>query len=105
MPWRTMNPDQLYDAFQHALKLCNPASLGAAAVNAAGLFSWLAGNQADDEEVADAHEFVLDALSDADAVRTVECVTDRNLRDQITVEEAEALYAESQRRRFGWRWN
>lgn len=58
-----------------------------------------------DDEVIDANECVLDALGDADRVRTIECVTDRNLRDQITVEQAQRMAEEAELRRLHGRRN
>lgn len=62
---------------------------------------WFVGLRAadDDATTAEAHEFVLDALSNADAVRTIECITDRNLRDQLTIADALELQREAELRR------
>lgn len=66
------------------------------------LFGWLAGRQNDEDE--EAHRLVQDGLSDADMVRGVECATERNLRDQLSVEEAERINEEIEQQRRGW-WN
>lgn len=55
----------------------------------AGLMKWLASDHgaADDEDVVLCHGFVMDCLSDADLMRTLGAVTDRDLRGQLTVEQ------------------
>lgn len=65
----------------------------------------LSGRGRDDDEVIEAHETVLAALGDADRVRTIACVTERNLRDQMTVEQAQALAEEAELRRLHGRRN
>jgi hypothetical protein len=74
--------------------------LGASAV-ASGAMSWFRrGSKEEDEMVAAAHDVNLNGLSDADFNRGVECMTDRNLRDQMSVEQAENLNRERELRRF-----
>jgi len=61
--------------------------LGALSV-LAGVFGWQRkGSQAEDDMVAEAASVVLDAVSDADATRTVDCRTGRNWRDDVTLGE------------------
>ena len=63
-------------------------------------FSWLARDPVgNDRDVTECHDLVLQALSDADRVRTIECVTERNLRDQLTVADAIELQREIELRR------
>jgi hypothetical protein len=63
--------------------------------------SWLRkGSQAEDKVYADAADLVLDSASNADYVGKVELGTGKNLRDQLTVEEAESLRQEANLRRF-----
>lgn len=70
----------------------------------AGIFRWpRQGSQAEDEMVAAAADTVLEAVSDADATRTVDCRTGRNWRDQVTLEEAVALGEERDLRKWPWR--
>jgi len=73
----------------------------------AGLLGKLFGGDDDDDDglVLDAHDLVLDALSDADRTSVTETVTDRNWRDQLTVEQAEALHEERELRAMGDRRN
>jgi len=58
------------------------------------------GSKAEDEIVATCHDLVLDSLTDADMTRTVDCITGRNWRDQLTVAEAEDLRREADLRKF-----
>lgn len=88
------------DAFQEALQIARST-----APIAAGLFGFLGSKREEDAIHAEANDVVLDALSDADQTRTIECLTGSDLRDQVTVEEAIELYEEAERRRFGWKWN
>lgn len=72
----------------------------------AGLLDWARkGSAAEDEMVAEAADVVLDAVSDADATRTVDCRTGHNWRDQVSVGEAVELHEERNLRRFGWSRN
>lgn len=77
--------------------------IGALSVLAGAMAWWRRGSQDEDTVLAEAADTVLDGLSDADTVRKIGCVTDRNLRDQLTVEEAMELDRERQLRRFGRR--
>ncbi len=68
-----------------------------------GIISWLLGDDDDDDElVLEAHDIVLDALSDADRTEVTEVVTGRNWRD---VEQAEELNKERELRKMGKRRN
>jgi len=74
----------------------------------AGLFRWLgdsAGSDRDDADTEECHTAVMDALSDADGVRTLAAITDRNLRDQLTVGDAQALHDELELSRLRGRRN
>lgn len=73
----------------------------------AGLFSWLAGDHGaqDDADIEECHTAVADALSDADNVRTIDAITGRNLRDQLTVADAQALHDEVELSRLHGRRN
>lgn len=70
-----------------------------------GLFGFLGDKSKDDEQTAEAHEFVLDTVSDADTTRRVWFKTGKHLRDQLTVEEAEQLHQEAEEKKWGWRWS
>lgn len=48
----------------------------------------------DDAEIVTAHGLVLDGLSDADLTAVMEGTYDRNWRNQVTVEQAEAIEAD-----------
>lgn len=69
------------------------------------LIGWLAGKRPDndDPDTVEAHLFVLDALSDADAIRTLDCVNDGDLRSQLTVEQAMELAQEAELRGYSRR--
>lgn len=59
------------------------------------LLAWRAGEiKREDQEVIDAHEMVMSSLSDADFCRKVELHTGKDLREQMTVEEATSLVVE-----------
>lgn len=77
----------------------------ALAVGVAACKWWRQDSDEEDAAVIAANDLVLGALSDADTTRTVECVTDRNWRDDVTVAEAEALRTDSERRKWGGRRN
>ena len=86
---------------------------GAAAVSLAalapvvvgGIFSWLTAGRDDDEEVITCHELVLDMLADSDQVREIEDATGECLRDQISIEDVQAIAEDAERRRWGARCN
>lgn len=87
---------------EHALLAAFDAAL---AVGVAACKWWRQDTEEEDAAVIAANDLVLDSLSNADATRTVACVTDRNWRDDISVEEAEALRTDSERRKWGGRRN
>lgn len=58
------------------------------------------GSKEEDKMVSDAHDVVLDALSDADKTNVVEAINNRNWRDQISIEEALDMHEERELRRF-----
>lgn len=64
-----------------------------------------ASSKDDDLEVVQCHDVVIEALSDADRTAVTEAITDRNWRDQLTVEQAEALHEERELRKMGKRRN
>lgn len=72
-----------------------------------GLAIWgaLFGKAQDDEDVAECHDVVLDTLSDADKIRTIDLHTGKNLRDQLTVEQAIQLDQERTERRTWYKRN
>lgn len=67
----------------------------------------LSGKQDDTEDriIVEAHDLVMDALSDADRTRTTECITDRNWRDQLSIGQAIELHREMELRKMGKRRN
>ena len=79
--------------------------VGAMGVLAGAMAWWRDDTPAADEMVAKAADVVLEALSDADQARTIECVTGRNYREDVTVEEAMRLHDERELRRMGVRRN
>lgn len=89
-----------FEAFQKFFEFT-----GALAVVTGAMAWWRRGSDEEDEMVSNAADTVLDALSDADTVSKIGCVTDRNLRDQLTIEEAIEMNKERELRRFGWKRN
>lgn len=77
----------------------------ALAVGVAACKWWRQDSDEENETVIAANDLVLGALSDADTTRTVECVTDRNWRNDVSVEEAERLNEERELRKMGNRRN
>ena len=79
----------------------------AAGTALAGVFAWLGGghDEDEDEEIAECHDLVLDALSDADGVRSIELHVDANIREQLSIEDVEAIHQDAERRRWSWRVN
>lgn len=69
------------------------------ALSVGAVAAWFTrGSQDEDEMTVQAHELVLGMVSDADATGRVEAVTDRNWRDDISIEQAEELNRERELR-------
>ena len=69
----------------------------------AGLLDWTRkGSQAEDDLVTEAGNLVIESLSNADSVGKIDCVTRKNLRDQVTLEEVIEIDEERRLRGFGW---
>ena len=49
-------------------------------------------NESDRENTIVCNEYILNVMADADTTRTVEAVTGKELREQMTVEQAIALH-------------
>ena len=79
--------------------------MGALSVVTGAMAWWRKGSQDEDEMVSQAADTVIGALSDADTVGKIDIITSRNLRDQVTVEEAMEMNSERELRRFGWKRN
>lgn len=62
-------------------------------------------SEEEDQIIAEAHSIILDNLSNADSVGQIEIYTGKNLRDQLSVEQAEELYREKELRGYGSRRN
>lgn len=75
--------------FMAALSVC----MGAMA-------AWRRDGPKEDAVVAEAADVVLESLSNADMVNKIELHTGRDLRDQLTWEQAEALHNERETRRW-----
>ena len=59
------------------------------------LLAWKAGEiKKEDKDVINAHEFVIESLSDADLMRKVELATGKDLREQMSVADAMDLVVE-----------
>ena len=78
---------------------------GALLVAMGAMTWWRQDSDEENEMVIAANDLVLESLSDADTTRTVECVTDRNWRNDVSVEEAERLNEERELRKMGNRRN
>ena len=78
---------------------------GALLVAMGAMTWWRQDSDEENEMVIAVNDLVLGALSDADTTRTVECVTDRNWRNDVSVEEAERLNEERELRKMGNRRN
>lgn len=72
----------------------------AIAVLSGAMAWWRQGSDDEDQMVASAADVVLGTVTDADTVGRIDLHTGRNLRDQMTVEQAEELERERQLRRF-----
>lgn len=59
----------------------------------------------EDADIADCHEHVLDSLSDADLTAKIDCLTERNIRDQLSVADAIELQREAELAKLGARRN
>lgn len=73
---------------------------GALTVLSGAMAWWTKGSPQEDAVVSEAADVVLGTLSDADTVSKVDLHTAKNLRDQLTVEEAIELNRERELRRF-----
>lgn len=75
------------------------------AVVLAGLISRLAGRNAeqngDDELVAHAHEYLLNVVGDADWLAKIAAATGVDPRQQLTIEQVQAIEEEARLRRMG----
>lgn len=73
---------------------------------AAGAMSWFRkGSAEEDKVVSESADILIDGISDADKVNKVDLHTGKNLRDQLTIEEAEEMNRERELRKFGWKRN
>jgi hypothetical protein len=69
---------------------------------------WNSNKDEMDDELVEAHKVVLDGLSDADKAHVIDVTNDRDkypgaaMRDQLTVEEAEAIRREYDKQRGRW---
>jgi hypothetical protein len=93
-----MSPQELVDLFDSYLEVSR------AGIAISGLWSFLLGKIDEDDETIEAHDFVLDVLSDADATRIIQAKTGRDLRE-LTVEEALEMHDDINARAWGWKWN
>lgn len=72
----------------------------ALSVFAGAMAWWHKGGPKEDELIAEAADVVIDTISDGDKVSKIERATGRNLRDQISVEEAKQI--DEERRWHRW---
>lgn len=75
--------------------------LGAMSVITGAMAWFRRDTDAEDVTIAEAADVVLAALSDADFCRTTECVTGKDLREQMTLEQAIRLHEERELARMG----
>lgn len=80
------------EAVQELLKFVGAISV------LSGLMTWRRGGPKEDEIVVAAADTILDSLSDADKVNTVDLHSGKNMRDQITIEQAQELHNERELR-------
>jgi hypothetical protein len=59
---------------------------------------WRKGSKEEDETYVEAASILLDCVADADGVNLINQGTGRNMRDQLTIEEAEEMYKEARLR-------
>jgi len=76
--------------------------VGALTTLAGAMAWWRRETPEEDAAVVAATDVVLETLSNGDLVGRTECVQHKNMRDAITVEEAQAMHEEAELRRFGW---
>jgi hypothetical protein len=62
-------------------------------------------SQEEDALIVEAHNVILDNLSNADSVGQIKLMTGKDLRDQLSWEQAEELYREKELRGYGVRRN
>lgn len=77
--------------------------LSAASTLVFGMAWWRKGSEQEDQVVSEAAKELLEGISDADLVTKIKGETDLNLRDQITVEEAESWAKDRDLRGMRWR--
>lgn len=76
---------------------------GALSICISAMAWWRKDGPKSDEVVVEAADVVLSALSDADTTNRVELHTGRDIRSQLTVEEAIEIHEERELRAFGRR--
>lgn len=67
-----------------------------------GLIRFLAGRrdtQQENEDTIECHTYILESLSDADRRAILSCVTGKDIREQLSVEEVERIAQDAERRR------
>lgn len=79
--------------------------VGALSIVTGAMSWWRRETVENDSMVVEATDLVLETLSDADTVERVDCIHHKNMRDAVTVEEAQAMHEEAELRRFGWSRN
>jgi hypothetical protein len=72
-------------------------------LGAVGMAWWRKGSEEEDKVVSEAAKELLEGISNADVVGKIQAETDLNLRDQITVEEAENWAKDRDLRGMRWR--
>jgi len=72
------------------------------------LIKWFSGkghNEAEEDIEIACHELVINSLCDAEKCRVIEAITGKNIREQLTVEEAVALNEITKLLKMGGRRN
>ena len=63
---------------------------------------WRRGSEEEDKIMVEAADIVIDNLVNADNVKNIETLTNKNLRDQVTIEEIEEMDKDRKLRRWGF---
>lgn len=88
------------EAIQELIKFTGALSI------VTGAMAWFHRGSADEDKVVvEANSIVLEAVSNADTVGKIDTHSGKNIRDQLTVEQAMEMNREKELRGFGWRRN
>lgn len=74
--------------------------VGALSTLTIGMAWWRKGTPAEDTEVSQVNDIIIDTITDSDMVSRIERNNGRNLRDQISIEQLEDMNRERELRRM-----